>query len=208
MKVTKIAKMGKDDMFAVFVDDDFLKLILSGQLILDQNIHVGMDLNENDVERINKELNKNKFYDMALKYINLRLRSEGEIRDYLKRKKASPSQIQDIVSRLVELGLINDQYYTQAFIHDKLLFKPASKRKLTNELRKKKISEEVIKTSLENGQINDQESLKKTIEMKMGQKKYQDKLKLMRYLVGLGYNYSDVKEALDGLSFSSDHIFS
>jgi regulatory protein len=195
MKITNIAKMGSEDKFAIFVDDT-LKIILSGQSILDLGINIGKTVTEEEIKSADSYSANEKLYNMTLKYINLRLRSENELRQYLKRKNASPDQIKQIVERLTKLGLINDEYYVKAFIHDKLLMRPASKRKIIYELRKKKVSEEIIQASLDNDQINDQENLKRTIEIKRNQSKYKDDLKLMQYLVRNGYNYSDVKQAI------------
>lgn len=188
--------MGSEDKFAVFVDD-VLKIILSGQSILDLGVVVGQNVTEEEVNEISEYSANEKLYNMSLRYINLRMRSEGELRTYLKRKKATPSQTKQIIDRLTKLGLINDEYYVKAFIHDKLLLRPASKRKIVYELRKKKVSEEIIKSSLDNDQVDDQENLKKTIEIKRNQSKYKDDLKLMQYLVRNGYNYSDVKSAIE-----------
>ena len=94
------------------------------------------------------------------------------------------------------MNLIDDERFVEAFIHDKLLVTPASKRKLSYELKKKHIAEDIISRSLNNDQISDEESLKKLIEMKRRQPKYQDDLKLMQYLVRNGFNYGDVKKSL------------
>jgi SOS response regulatory protein OraA/RecX len=77
-----------------------------------------------------------------------------------------------------------------------MLNSPASKRKITYELRKKQIAEEVIERSLNNDQISDIDSLLKMIEIKRRQTKFHDDLKLMQYLVRIGFNYADVKDAL------------
>lgn len=198
MIVSKIAKMGSEDKFAVFIDD-VLKMILSGQTILDLGISVGREVSDEDIEKFTSYADNEKLYMSVLRYINLRLRSEGEILSYLKRKKATPAQISQIMQRLNNLGLINDEFFVKAYLHDKLMLRPSSKRKLIYELRKKKISEDIIESSLKNEQINDIDNLKRTIETKRNQSKYKDDLKLMQYLVRIGYNYADVKETLAAL---------
>lgn len=195
MKITKIAKMGKEDKFAVFIDDN-LKLIISGETLLSSGINIGQNLDDNKLKELEFSAASNDLYNKALVYISRRLKSEGEIKQYLKNKNAEPIQIKQIVHRLKELDLINDDNYVRAYIHDKTLQTPASKRKIAYELRKKQIAEEVIERSLSNDLISDQESLASLIEQKRRQTKYQDDLKLMQYLVRNGFNYSDVKEAI------------
>ena len=195
MKITKIAKMGKEDKFAVFIDDK-LKLIINGESLLSSGINVGQNLTESKLSEIDSLTKSNELYSRAIKYISIRMRSEGEVKQYLKRKSATDEQARKVIAKLKALDLINDENYVRAYIHDKLLQSPASKRKLTYEIRKKQIAESVIEQSLKNDQISDIESLNKLIEIKRRQSKYHDDLKLMQYLVRVGFNYSDVKDAI------------
>jgi regulatory protein len=195
MRITKIAKIGKEDKFALFIDG-VLKLYLSGQSILDLGLVIGQEISEDYITKLNRLSSEDQLYLKALKYLSLRIRSEGEIRLYLKRKQASFEEQKAIVERLKKLDLINDERFATSFIHDKLLASPASKRKVAYELKKKQIAESIIESSLSNDQISDQESLVKLIAIKRRQSKYQDDLKLMQYLVRNGFNYSDVKQAL------------
>jgi regulatory protein len=195
MRITRIAKVGKEDKFAVFVDGT-LKLFLSGQSVLDHELAPGQEISEEQVSELNRLSNEDLLYLKALKYISLRIRSEGEAVQYLKRKDASIDQQKSIIKRLKKLDLVNDERFAAAYIHDKLLASPASKRKIAYELKKKRIAEDIIESSLNNDQISDDDSLNKLIAIKRRQTKYQDDLKLMQYLVRNGFNYGDVKRAL------------
>jgi regulatory protein len=195
MKITKIAKMGKEDKFAVFVDDK-LNMVINGEALLASGINIGQNLTQDELNSLNTSSQTNKLQTKALKYISIRIRSEGEMRQYLKRKAAKPEQITEIIKKLKNLDLINDQNYVRAYIHDRTLQTPSSKRKITYELRKKQIAEQVIEKSLQNEMISDLDSLKKMIVIKRRQPKFKDDLKLMQYLVRIGFNYSDVKQAL------------
>lgn len=195
MKITRIAKVGTEDKFAIFLDGT-LKLFLSGQSILKLGLNVGQEMSEAKVKEIKSLSANDELYLKALKYLSVRLRSEDELRQYLKRKEASTDQQKAVVLRLKKMGLIDDEKFVEAFIHDKLLASPASKRKIAYELKKKHIASDIIARSLNNDQISDQENLTKLIEIKRRQTKYQDELKLMQYLVRNGFNYGDVKKAL------------
>lgn len=195
MRITKIAKAGKEDEFAIFVDD-ILKIFLTGQSVLDNGLAVGQEITDSKVKELNELANFDQLYLKALKYLSLRIRSEGELRQYLKRKGASSDQQKKIIQKLKNLDLINDEQFARAFIHDKLNVTPTSMRKISYELKKKYIAEDIIENSLKNEQISDEESLIKLIKIKRRQSKYQDDLKLMQYLVRNGFNYGDVKHAM------------
>lgn len=196
MRVTKIAKIGKEDKFAIFIDGT-LRLILSGQSVLDHEIMVGQTITDSKISQLSDLANLDQLYLKALKYLSIRLKSEGEIKQYLKRKGASLDQQKNIITRLKKMDLINDQRFAEAFIHDKLMVSPSSRRKIFYELKKKYIAEDIINSSLKNEQLSDEESLNRLIAIKRRQSKYQDNLVLMQYLVRNGFNYSDVKKAIN-----------
>ncbi len=199
MKVTKIAKIGKQDKFAVFIDDQYL-LDLDAEALLNSKLRVNQEISEEEFQDLNANISYYKLYHLSIKYLSRRLKSEGELRDYLKRKQATQDQMEQIVNRLKDLDLINDQKYAISYIHDRMLLSPISSRKIKLELKKRKIAEDIITNSLRNDQISDVENLKKLIKIKRKNSRYQDDLKLMQYLVRSGFNYQDVKEILNSPS--------
>ena len=75
--------------------------------------------------------------------------------------------------------------------------KGISERKLIQELSKKGISREIIRTTLAEGIRDDKSELQKIIVKKSS--KY-DNQKLFKYLLSKGFNYDDIKEALADLN--------
>lgn len=194
MKISHISKIGNDGKFALFVDDK-LSLIIDGQTILDKKLFVNQDISASDLAQIKKENKKNYYFNKAINYLSKRLKTESELKEYLKRKGAKDILINQIVNRMIELGLIDDQKYALSFIHDKLLLSNASKRKINYLLKSKKISNQIIEDSLKKEHINDQETLIKLIKLKKD--KYPDRLKLIQYLVRSGFNYGDILKVID-----------
>ena len=195
MKVTSIARVGKNDKFAVFVGDK-LKLVLSGQSILENKITIGLDMSEATISELKDRAEIDQVYLKTLNYLSHRLRTEGEIVIYLKRRAVSDDIVKELIDRLKKLDLINDERYAAAYIHDKLLISPTSRRAIAYELKKKRIAEDIIQTSLSHDNYSDDESLKQLVQLKRRQSQYQDDLKLMQYLVRKGFSYGDVKRAI------------
>lgn len=199
MKITKIVKIGNQDNFAIFIDNKY-SLNLDGESLLHSNIALNQVISEEQLHEI-KELGEYySLYNKSINYLSNRLKSEGEIREYLKRKNGTIAQINKIVKRLKDLDLINDQKYAISYIHDRMLQTPISKRKINFELQKRKIAKEIIVSSLANDQISDLDNLKKLVQIKRQSSRYKDNLKLMQYLVRNGFNYQDVKEILKDAS--------
>jgi regulatory protein len=195
MKITAIKQQVKrTDRYSVFVEDKY-SFSLSESALLGSGLASGQELTAEQVKEYKLVSADDKVYNQALRYVAMRPRSFWEMQFYLERKGASPTLTEYILSKLSNIGMLDDKKYAQAFVNDRKNLRPTSRRKIIAELRKKRISDEVI-----NGVIGEESddvaALKSVIESKRRQAKYQDDLKLMQYLARQGFNYDDIKTAL------------
>jgi regulatory protein len=84
----------------------------------------------------------------AFRLLKSRLRSEKELRSKLREKEFSQSVIEEVIENFRSLGLIDDEKFARAFIHDTLLKKASGRRLLQNQLTSKGISGEIVKNVL------------------------------------------------------------
>ena len=197
MKITKIVQQVKRaDRYNVFVDDKY-SFSLSESALLESKIHSGQELTEEQVGEFKKLSADDKLYNQALRYVAMRPRTRWEMETYLDRKKASPVLVEQIVNKLSKIDLLNDEKFARAFIADRKLLRPTSRRKLVMELRKKHVDTDVIEAALAEDTLDERATLSEVISRKRRQTKYQDDLKLMHYLARQGFGYSDIKAALD-----------
>ena len=147
-----------------------------------------------------------KFYNKALKFLSYRPRSEKEIRDKLRRKKASEEIINKIISRLKENNFLNDEEFAKWWIEQRTNFKPRSVRLIKIELKQKGIDKELIDETIDHlpSTIDDLSSAKKLIEKRISRyknltpdKKFQ---KIARYLSSKGFDYDIIKEIFKDLN--------
>lgn len=196
MKITSIKQqVKKTDRYSVFVDEKYA-FSLSESALLESKLASGDELSAEQVKEYKKLSEDDKLYNKALRYIALRPRSKWEIEFYLQRKKASSPLVEAILNKLSIIGMIDDTKFAKAFVSDRRLLKPASRRKLTLELRKKHIADDIIEQAVGSEHEDEQTALREVIERKHRQTKYQDDLKLMQYLARQGFNYQDIKTAL------------
>ncbi len=92
------------------------------------------------------ELEKAKNHAFLL--LKFRLRSKREIEERLKIKKFSNETIKSALDYLVSLGFIDDLKFANAWINNRLNFRPRSKSFLKYELVKKGIAKEIIDNAL------------------------------------------------------------
>ncbi len=196
MRITAIKQQVKrTDRYSVFVDDKYA-FSLSETALLESKLASGDELSAGQVKEYKKLSEDDKLYNQTLRYIALRPRSKWEIEFYLQRKKAAPPLTEAILNKLSVIGLVDDEKFAKAFVNDRRLLKPASRRKLIAELRKKRIANEIIEQAVGSEADDEQTALLEVISRKRRQTKYQDDQKLMQYLARQGFSYGDIKEAL------------
>lgn len=196
MKITALKPQVKNpSRYSIFVDGDY-SFSLSTDALLDSKIVNGQELTPQDVLSLKQLSTDDKIYNRVLGYLALRPRSIWEVSTYLQRKEAGPELIESIIDKLTKLELLNDQKFADAYVRDRRLLKPTSRRKLTMELQKKHVSSAIIQEAIGNEPNDERNALHELVERKRKQSRYQDDLKLMQYLAGQGFGYGDIKAAL------------
>ncbi len=200
MKITRIAEQEKlKGRYSVFVDGKY-SFSLSEGALLASKLAIGQDLDASEIKRWKQESADDKIYGNALRYAAMRMRSSWEMEQYLKRKGAPPALADKVINKLTNIDLLDDQKFARAWVANRRLLRPTSKRKLQQELRAKHVSDEVIELALLQEDGNELDSLREIVAKKRNLPKYQaDPVKLMQYLARQGFNYDDIKAALKGI---------
>lgn len=196
MIVTSIKQqVHRPDRYSVYINGKF-SFALSETELLKQGLSNGQEINANELKKLKDDSVKDKARYQVLGLVSRRQRSEWELRDYLKRKEYSPEITEHTIEWLKEYGYCNDYRFADAWVRNRRLLKATSERKLRQELQQKRVSGEVIDDALNDDETDERQVLRDLIERKRRQTKYQDKLKLMQYLSRQGFNYDDIKSAM------------
>lgn len=196
MKVTKITQQVKrPDRYSIFVEGKY-SFSLSESALLQSKLVSGQELSKEQVDEYKKLSADDKVYNQALRYAAMRQRSMWEMESYLQRKKAAPPLQESILNKLSDIGLLSDEQFARAWVANRRLLKPTSLRRLKQELRAKRVSDEVIEQVLAEDETDELDTLRELVEKKRKQAKYHDTQKLMQYLARQGYNYDDIKSVL------------
>jgi regulatory protein len=195
VKVTDIKQQVKrGDRYSIFIDGKYV-LSFGESELLASGLQVGAELSPEEVKKLKGRAVVDKAFDAAIRYVAIRPRSQWELESYLKRKKVEEPVAHEILNKLSELGYVNDEAFAQAWVNNRRLLKPMSRRKLTLELRQKRVNGQIIDKVLGEDETSDSDTLKQLIDKKRS--KYKDDVKLMQYLARQGYSYGDIKEALN-----------
>ena len=135
-------------------------------------------------------------FNICVKYISNKLKTEKQIKDYLYKKEYHKPAVEEIVAKLKEYNIINDELYAETYAKTKQnLSKNRIKQKLLSVGVKSDISSEAVE------QIDDYTSCLNNANKYM-RNKVADKQtieKLIRRLQGMGYNWDTIKHTLNAL---------
>lgn len=196
MRISAIRQQQKaKDRYSVYVDEKY-SFSLSESALISSGISSGTEITTEQLEAYKRLSAEDKLWGRALRYVAARLRSSHEVREYLRRKEASPELVDQYIERLADIGLLDDHRYAQVFVENRRMLKPSSKRKLLLELKQKRIPDSIIREVLQEDEGDDKSALRDLVIKKRRQTKYQDDMKLKQYLARQGFGFDDINQAL------------
>ena len=144
MIITKITAQVKiPGRYSIFVDEKYA-FSLSDTALLESRLVPGQALSEEELEGWKQASLDDKLLGRALQYAMLRPRSTWELKAYLQRKKASPTLVETILNKLSNLGMLDDAAFARSWVANRRLLRPTSKRKLQQELKAKRVADDII----------------------------------------------------------------
>jgi len=199
MNITAIKQQERlKGRYSIYVDEKYA-FSLSADALLEQGLHNGQELDEQQLKAYKKLSADDKAYGLAIAYVARRMRSRWELSDYFRRKGYDDDLSKQLLERLDRLGLVDDEKFAEAWVNTRRLLKSVSKRRLSQELKQKRIADDIIEQVLSEDETDERAVLRELIARKRKQSKYQDNLKLMQYLARQGFSYDDIKLVLNEL---------
>lgn len=202
MKITAIKQQVKrQNRYSVFVEGVY-SFSLSETALIEQGLASGQELDAGQLTTLKKAAGLDKAYGNALRYVAIRPRSEWELQQYFRRKEVDEEASEQVSMRLRGIGLLDDLAFARAWVANRRLLKATSRRRLVAELKQKHVAENIISQVLGEDQTDEKEVLRTLIERKRQQTRYQDDTRLMQYLARQGYQYDDIKSAVEALNIA------
>lgn len=92
------------------------RLTLPESAVADCALYQGMDLSEDDLERLQAAASQGEARRRAAALLTARMMSRGQLADKLCAKGFSPQQAEDAVQWAQDIGLLNDESYARALV--------------------------------------------------------------------------------------------
>ena len=146
-KITAITIQKKNpNRVNISLDDEFafgLSRIVAAWL------RPGQELSDEKIAALQTEDAREVAYNKALRFLGYRPRSVQEVRENLQKHEIPENVIEEVLKRLQETNLLNDQQFAQAWVENRSTFRPRSRRALAMELRQKGLDDEVVQDALD-----------------------------------------------------------
>lgn len=204
MKIEKY-ELTKKNTYNVYLSNGEV-LELNGKVITDNELLIKKDIDNELYDKLKRDNTICMLMDTSVKYIDRRLRSINELRDYLKNKEEDTIIIEEVIDKLIDYKYLDDDRFTKAFIKDKLNFTNWGDYKIKNELKRLGVNEEIIYNNISN--IDDNiyyERINKIIDKDISiNKKYSGiklKNKIYNHLLTLGYSKEKVISIINNYNF-------
>jgi regulatory protein len=127
----------------IFLDEKFA-FSLEAEVAVKENLKVGQELSEGDIEALAGAELSQRCFDAALRYLAYRPRSESELRERLRRRGFGEDNVATAIARLREQGLVDDLAFAQFWKENRQSFSPRSQWLTRHELKQKGVANEVI----------------------------------------------------------------
>jgi regulatory protein len=114
-------------------------------------LKVGQQLGEEKISALQQSDAREAALQKALLYLGYRSRSVDEVRKNLEKHETPAEVIDETIARLERENLIGDANFAREWVENRSTFRPRGKRALSFELRRKGLSETVIRETLDGG---------------------------------------------------------
>lgn len=165
---------------------------------LANGLRAGMSVDTDFLSHLQLESEKLTALDKALRHISVSMKTEKEIRTFLKKKGYLEEVENYVIDKMKDYGYVDDETYAASYAAG------ASKRKgsrlIQLELKQKGVDEQIIESVLLS-LTDETESAKKCLEKYMRGKPFDQATlrKAYRNLISKGFDYDTCKQAIESL---------
>lgn len=207
MKIEKIKKVGKK--YNIILDDN-TKIKTYDDVILNNGLLYHSNIDADLLNTIDKDTSYYDIYYKTINYIMRKVRSEKEINEFIDKANVSLKDKNSVISKLKEIGLINDLFFTKAYISDKINLSSDGPYKIKKDLLEHDIPLEVIDEEMNKIDSNlIKNKIKKLIDKKTKNSNYSGyylRQKVLNDLINLGYDKESINEIYNSLSFNNSNL--
>ena len=166
------------------------------ETVVKNQLKVGIYIDQQKIVAMQTESEKHTAFSKALKLISTRYKTQKEIENYLYEKGYVSSVVYYVIQKLLEYGYIDDEKYVDSFVAThKNSFGKLNMKQL---LLQKGVNSSLIEKKFTDEDFEQSDEIVRIAQkyMKSKEDTRENNIKLFRYLIGKGFSYDEIKEAL------------
>lgn len=196
-KITALQVQKKNkERVNVFIEGEFAFGITLNEAL---QLKKGQYLSDQEIASLLEADQGNKAYDSALHYLSFRARSEEEVRRNLAQKGFPDEAVDAALSRLKDVGLLDDLEFARLWVSSREQISPRGKRALRYELHQKGIADHQIDEILD--LYDEEKAAYEAIIERLSRFSEDDKAtyqkKMGAFLQRRGFTYPVIRDALE-----------
>lgn len=200
MKIDKITKTKSGKYKITFETGE--SVTTYDDVILNNGILFKKELSTDEINKINNESNYYDIYNKTIKFVSTKMRSLKEINNFLDKKEVDEQTKVNIVQKLKEIRLINDEAFAKAYFQDRINLSNDGPYKIKQELKNSDIRDDIIEEiylNIDSETIYSKldKLIQKKIKSNHNKSNYILKQKIMTDMINLGYEKNMILEVLN-----------
>jgi len=197
--ITKVQAQKAKNRFNIYINDSYA-FAVDDSILVKYRLIKGKELDKETIEELKVKGEMSKAYQAALHYLNFKMRTEKEIREYLAKKDYS--QVDAVIERLREHRLINDKEYARSFVRTNYQLKTEGPKKIERSLYAKGLSPDEIAHGLleysDEDQLENAKKLtEKTLKRVRNKSNREIEQKIREQLMTKGFDRDIISQALE-----------
>ncbi len=190
----KVAK-GKKSRRHIYIDNNFA-CTLDEFTVFKFRLHEGQEITVSELEQITNESETGTAFELAVNLISKNPKTRKQIWEYLRGKGYLPKVCNSAIEKLIEYRYINDELYAKTYVET--YCGKYGKTKMKSMLFNKGISPQIIASALVELPSQDDTILDFACKyMKNKEHNNQNFAKLCRFLAGKGFEWDEIRSAVD-----------
>lgn len=197
-RITALRKEGgRGKRIKVFLDGKSA-FSLEAEVVVKEHLRVGDELTSAQIEALGRSDGFQRCFNAAVRYLAYRPRSEAEMKERLYRRGFNEENIEAVIAKLKEKGLLDDMSFAQFWKDNRETFSPRSQRLTKVELRQKGVANNIIEQIT--GSVDDEDSAYRAASGKAGRLPLTDyqsfRRRLGGYLRRRGFDYEIINHTV------------
>ncbi len=198
MKISKIEPQKKNKRrSSIYINGDFA-FGLSNEVLLRFDLHEGDPIDEDKIQNVLLEQEKQIIRERAHRILRYRKRSAAELESRLMKAGFDTVQVKEIVEEFIRDNALNDDDFAESFVADYTNLKPKGNIFIIRELKKRGIPQNIIDKVLRSR--DEEQVIKDFLRKKLSHfdvKNLKERQKVLRRLLSRGFTPGVVYSILD-----------